>query len=1598
MLCVHPKHVAWLALWGCLFPASPWLGAQSSSNQFLLSPAADTFINNTGGNHGNLTYLSVYNGSGVLTRTLIRFDLSPLGTNRVITNATLKLFAAPNWAFGNPSGQAMEIYRLTNAWDEATSTWQARTGTLNWAAADGGGDYVGTTGTRDQAPYAVNSTVVSNNYSLPLELDWNITGLAREWYSATQPNYGLLLGSYAGNLLAFNSREQGGSIPLLEIDSAGVLPGISLQPQSQTVLQGSNVTLTVGATGSPTLCYQWQFNGTNLGNSPFVGGTATSNLNLLQIQPASAGSYQVVITNALGAVTSSPATLTVLVLPTVQSQPTSQTNQAGSSASFSVQAGGTSPLSFQWFKNATWPLINNSHVSGATSSTLVLTQVLAADAGVYSLQVSNIAGVVVSSNATLSVIDPVITAPPVSLVTTSGLRAQFTIAAVGTLPISYQWLFNGHPLSDNGRIGGSASNLLVLSSSSAADAGAYSVLVSNSAGSQLSPAATLSVTPRVVLNPTADARIGNYLGTDGTSKALSVYNDGTQFQRSLLKFDLSAFATNEVITNVILKLYANSAFWPQGNSNGLPIEVYRVTAPWDETAVTWQQRTSTAFWSTYGGDFAGLTGQPNQSPYAVNSTVVPDNYSAPLELAWNVTSLAREWLGGAKSNCGLLLLSYPGAGLHFNSRENTNAVPALEIYSAGSTPVILSSPVDVIAPQGSNATFSVSVSGNPAPACYWQFNGTSLNDGLQIRGSTTTQLSISNLSLANEGLYQVVASNWLGVSTSAVARLSLLLPLSILAQPAAQTPPAGASVSFSVQVHGTPPVSYQWFKNITNALSDGAHVTGSATSNLTLAGVLGADSGVYSAQVSNVLGALSSSNAQLQVIDPAIIAQPVSLVTTAGMTARFSVAAAGTSPMRYWWRFNGAPLSDNARISGSTSSQLSIAGVAGADAGIYSLLISNPLGTLTSASASLSVTPRLQLNPVADARIGNYLPADGTNRALSVYDDGGTIQRTLLRFDLSALATNDVVTNAILKLYADSSFWPGGNPNGLPIEAYRLTSSWDEAAVTWQQRTGSAFWGTYGGDYAGTSGIPNQAPYATNSTLVQNNYTAPQELDWDITSLVREWHACPQTNFGLLLLAPAGVQLHFDARENLTNIPVLELYPGGQIPTLSAQPQDVLAPLGGAASFSVSAAGSAPLSFQWQQNGTNLVDNTLLSGSSSDTLHLTGLRPVDEGLYRVFVTNLFGVATSTAARLSLLLPPSILTQPTSQTQLAGAPASFIVQAHGTAPLSYQWYFNGQPLTDSGRLTGSASNWLTIANVSATDAGPYSVLITNALGSIVSSNAWLGVAPRLLLRPAADARIGNYFGADGTSKVLSVYDDGAGMQRALLRFDLPAVAPTNAITNAVLKLYGDSLFWGGGNSNGLPIEVYRLTSPWDEATVTWQLRSATAFWTTYGADYAGVTGIPNQAPYSANTTVVPDNYPSPLELDWDITGLVQDWAAGSHANNGLIVLAPPGVGLHFDSRENGANGPQLALLSLAPLPVPAAPAAPLKFTAVTLTPNNALQFQLSGDSNLSLRIDTSTNLQDWTPFTNLLGTNGLFQFSDPGAATLSRRFYRAVWAQ
>jgi hypothetical protein len=185
-------------------------------------------------------------------------------------------------------------------------------------------------------------------------------------------------------------------------------PAFALQPASQTVTVGQAATFSAMVTGTPPLTYQWQKNNANIS-----GATSSNYTTPATVSGDNGATFRVVVTNSAGSATSNSATLTVSSAsagPSITTQPAHQTVTVGQTATFSVAAVGTAPLTYQWQKN-------NVNISGAASATYTTPPTVSGDnSATFRVNVTNAVTSIMSNAATLTV-NPVGASPGTDVTT-----------------------------------------------------------------------------------------------------------------------------------------------------------------------------------------------------------------------------------------------------------------------------------------------------------------------------------------------------------------------------------------------------------------------------------------------------------------------------------------------------------------------------------------------------------------------------------------------------------------------------------------------------------------------------------------------------------------------------------------------------------------------------------------------------------------------------------------------------------------------------------------------------------------------------------------------------------------------------------------------------------------------------------------------------------------------------------------------------------------------------------------------------------------------------------------------------------------------------
>ena len=470
----------------------------------------------------------------------------------------------------------------------------------------------------------------------------------------------------------------------------------------------------------------------------------------------------------------------------------------------------------------------------------------------------------------------------------------------------------------------------------------------------------------------------------------------------------------------------------------------------------------------------------------------------------------------------------------------------------------------------------------------------------------------------------------------------------ITTQPANQTVTAGQSATFTVVVSNGPCRSL-WYINGAGHYGDIGSTISYTIPNTTLAmnGWIVAvnlyECGSTAAHLGNSQTAILTVNSATAA--PTITGQPTNQIVTVGQTATFSVAATGTAPLSYQWQKNGA------NISGATLASYTTPATASTDNGsAYKVVVSNSAGSVTSNAASLTVN------------------AAGVP-AITQQPQSQTVQA-------GQSATFTVaVSNGPCR-----SFW---NINGV---------------------------GSYG---AVASTISYTIP---NATLAMNGWKVSVNL-----------YSCGSTGANL----------------GNSQTAILTVNSATGAPMITAQPVNQTVTVGQTATFAVVAAGTAPLSYQWQKNGANISGATLASYTTPATA------TTDSGsMFQVVISNTAGSVTSSTATLTVnpaVVAPTITTQPLNQTVTAGQTATFLVVAAGTAPLSYQWQKNGSAISGA-----TAASYTTPDTTSPDNGAIFQATVSNSIGSVTSNSATLtvtsGSGPTITLTLANTHQTMSGFGA------------------------------------------------------------------------------------------------------------------------------------------------------------------------------------------------------------------------------------------------------------
>jgi hypothetical protein len=647
------------------------------------------------------------------------------------------------------------------------------------------------------------------------------------------------------------------------------------------------------------------------------------------------------------------------VSPFAVSQPVSQTVTVGQTATFSVSANGTGPLTYQWFKNGV-------AITGATSSTYTTPATALNDSGaVFTVTVSNLAGSMTSTPATLTVknlpppvagsLVPSNATPPynssVNLVPTfSGGTAVIGSMGVGSSDITASAVSGGSyptPLLTSGKT--------------------YTLTVTDAHGNVVST--TCLVTPSgVSITPISPA-------------AQTVAPGAITFSATA-----SGGTTNGITWSATAGTF-NGNVWTAPTIAG----TYTITATSVDEPSVFVSTTITIAAPV-------ITAQPASQHACTGGAILLSVTAAyATSYQWNFNSAPIP--GATGSTYTVSMAAAANAGNYSVTVTNgvSSVTSSVAVVAVGST--ITSNPSSLTIHPTQTALFSLSAQGLSPFTYQWYQIPSGGTTGVAIAGATSSSYTTPPVDLSYDGTqyYATVTDSCAGSPlTSSIAALSVtagnVSPI-IVTQPLGQSVTAGSTPTFTVVATGTATLTYQWYV-IPAGHTAGTAISGATSASYTLpatATTAGNDQDKYYVIVSNGFGQAVSEPATLAVgngILLQITGQPVTQYVDVGASATYEVTAVSSLPLTYQWYMAAPGSAVFTAISGATSSTYTVDNTVATQSGtVFYAVVSNGTTTsVTSSSAGLFVGPLQAVGDLCDttwSALGNAVAESGCSFQLT---------------------------------------------------------------------------------------------------------------------------------------------------------------------------------------------------------------------------------------------------------------------------------------------------------------------------------------------------------------------------------------------------------------------------------------------------------------------------------------------------------------------------------------------------------------------------------------------------------------------------------------
>lgn len=968
-------------------------------------------------------------------------------------------------------------------------------------------------------------------------------------------------------------------------------PAIIVPPVDEATTVGYPATFTVSASGGGTLTYQWYENGSAVGTNSSTYTTPATTLD------ENGANVTVTVSSSYGSVTSNPVTLTVAAAANVAitTQPAAQSVIVGQSATLTVAATGSPALNYAWYENGA--LVQSGPLASYTTPILTAT-----GTETFYVIVSNPVGQQQSNNAVLTIAAPtpvsIVTQPPATIAVPNNQPVQISAVVAGSAPYTYQWNFTP--------AGGAATILAASTQSSptisyvipqfsSANVGAYTVTVNNAAAAAVtSNAANLTLAPpgvNLALNKTATSSSSQNACTNGTTTP-PFTGAGCLGAENAVDGDLTNTRWGSATAGAppTPPVAGVDPSWLQVDL-GSPQSFNTIIIYWENAyaaqyAIQYTNGDPTveSNWQTAFSNPNG-TGKIDQESFPtvqgryirVLGQLRSGNYGYSI-YEFQVYNVAQ--CGGATerytvSSTSPSLVTDNTSGLTWTRTIETDTTPGSQF-----TGVSAANYCSSIAMRVPTASEALSIGGNSDATC--AFPGVWSTWTSTVDPNDPTRTAIVNYD--GTQAYQATV-NYPGATLCDSGTAPPEAPV-ILTQPQSATVAVGQTATFTVAAAGSPAPTYQWSRNA-------AAIAGATTASYTTPATVATDNGtLYSVTVTNTIGSATSSNATLNVTASAPAPDFTLAVSPATITVTPGATATGTVTLT----------PENGFSSGSTVA-LACTGLPTGATCSFSPATVNTAGNIVSTLTVTTTTASAAIR----SRSGLWFPGSMLAAALCFF---GRKRRRC--FQLMLLAVGMFGLALLTSCGGTSSVGPS------PTSPQPVTSTVTVTATSGSLQHTTTFSLTI--QSATAYAVPT-APHSKPGPLFPSSALAGV-----FCFLGRKRRRGVQL---LLAVSLTCIGALSGCGGSSSGTPPTST-PQSAAPTITTQPASQTVAVGQAATFSVVASGTAPLTYQWQSNGT------AISGATAASYTTPAAVAANNGTgYNVVVTNSVGSVTSSTAVLSV---------------------------------------------------------------------------------------------------------------------------------------------------------------------------------------------------------------------------------------------------------------------------------------------------------------------------------------------------------------------------